>query len=61
VAGKRNPSKTAHDLLVKPGSAPGFDQGDPGVRIGAADKDAGVARLQEVVERLNPQLPETLR
>jgi PPK2 family polyphosphate:nucleotide phosphotransferase len=49
-------SKRAHDLLdslrVDPRSAPRLDRRDPTARIGAKTKDAGLERLQELVERL---------
>jgi PPK2 family polyphosphate:nucleotide phosphotransferase len=47
---------STHDLLkqlrVQPGSAAQLDRRDPGVRIGAPSKQDGLARLQELVERL---------
>jgi len=53
--GTRLVTKT-HDLLkelrVEPGSAPDLDRRDPDVRIGAPSKQEGLARLQELVERL---------
>ena len=46
-----------HDLLrqlrVEPGSAPRLDRRDPDERVGASDKEKGLARLQELVERLS--------
>ena len=49
-------SKTVHHLLdtlrVDAGSATRLDRRDPTARIGAETKDAGLARLQELVERL---------
>ena len=49
-------SKAVHHLLdtlrVDAGSAPRLDRRDPTARIGAETKDAGLARLQELVERL---------
>jgi PPK2 family polyphosphate:nucleotide phosphotransferase len=46
----------AHDLLeqlrVEPGSSPRLDRRDPDVRVGAPSKQEGLARLQELVERL---------
>jgi len=49
-------SKGVHHLLetlrVDAGSAPRLDRRDPTARIGAETKDAGLARLQELVERL---------
>jgi PPK2 family polyphosphate:nucleotide phosphotransferase len=44
--------KLLADLRVEPGHAPHLDRLDPGVRIGAADKTAGLARLAELVDRL---------
>ncbi len=46
-------SKLLKQLLVEPGSAPHLDRRDPDERLGAAGKEAGVARLAEVVERLS--------
>jgi PPK2 family polyphosphate:nucleotide phosphotransferase len=47
----------AHDhleqLRIEPGSAPKLDKRDPDVRIGAPSKQDGLARLQELVERLS--------
>jgi PPK2 family polyphosphate:nucleotide phosphotransferase len=40
------------ELRVKPGDAPLLDQRDPGARLGADDKSAGLARLAELVEQL---------
>jgi PPK2 family polyphosphate:nucleotide phosphotransferase len=37
---------------VEPGTPPRLDHRDPGVRAGAADKQAGVERLAEQVDRL---------
>jgi PPK2 family polyphosphate:nucleotide phosphotransferase len=39
-------------LRVEPGRRPGLDQRDPGARIGAADKQAGLRKLSAAVERL---------
>jgi len=39
-------------LRVEPGSPPGLERRDPGARLGAAGKAAGVERLGELVERL---------
>jgi PPK2 family polyphosphate:nucleotide phosphotransferase len=45
-----------HDLLeqlrVEPGSAPHLDRRDPGARLGAPSKEEGLARLQDLAERL---------
>jgi PPK2 family polyphosphate:nucleotide phosphotransferase len=41
-----------HDLHVEPGSTPGLDRRDAGLRIGAAGKDEGLSRLAELVGRL---------
>jgi PPK2 family polyphosphate:nucleotide phosphotransferase len=43
---------TAHHLRVEPGSPARLDHRDPGERIGAADKEQGLARLAALVERL---------
>jgi PPK2 family polyphosphate:nucleotide phosphotransferase len=40
------------ELRVEPGSPPHLAKRDPDARVGAADKNAGVARLTELVERL---------
>jgi PPK2 family polyphosphate:nucleotide phosphotransferase len=40
------------DLRVRPGSAPHLARRDPGARVAAPDKKAGLARLAELVERL---------
>jgi len=42
----------AAKLRIEPGSTPLLDRRDPGVRIGAADKQEGLVRLGELVERL---------
>ena len=39
-------------LRVEAGSAPRLEQRDPGARTGAPDKQAGLERLQELVDRL---------
>ena len=48
---------TPHDLIpslrVEAGSAPRLDRRDPGARIGAPGKQAGLAHLQELIERLS--------
>jgi PPK2 family polyphosphate:nucleotide phosphotransferase len=41
------------DLRVRPGSAPNLTKRDPGARVGAPDKKAGIVRLAELVERLS--------
>ncbi len=45
-----------HDLLdalrVPPGSPPCLEERDPGARVGAADKQAGIGRLAKLVDRL---------
>jgi PPK2 family polyphosphate:nucleotide phosphotransferase len=40
------------ELRVEPGSAPDLGKRDPGQRLGAPNKEAGIAQLQETVERL---------
>jgi len=40
------------ELCVEPGSAPHLERRDPGVRIGAAHKEAGLERLAGRIERL---------
>src|SRR6476661_8900385 len=40
------------ELRVEPGSKPRLDKRDPGGRVGAADKHAGVERIAKLVERL---------
>jgi PPK2 family polyphosphate:nucleotide phosphotransferase len=45
-------AKLLDDLRVEAGSAAHLDRRDPGVRIGAADKQEGVERLQELVVQL---------
>jgi PPK2 family polyphosphate:nucleotide phosphotransferase len=52
VAGKGLDPKPPHDLLVEPGSAPALETRDPAVRVGAAGKEEGLVRLEEVVERI---------
>jgi PPK2 family polyphosphate:nucleotide phosphotransferase len=42
----------AHHLRVEPGSPARLGHRDPGERIGAADKEQGLARLAELVDRL---------
>jgi len=46
------PSTLLDELRVRPGDAPGLDRRDPGARLGAADKPAGIERLAELVEQL---------
>jgi len=57
---RRSQSRTvagSHELVrelrVEPGSAPGLSARDPGVRIGAAGKEEGLARLAGLVEQLS--------
>ena len=52
MAGVTNKAKLLDDLRVEAGAAAHLDRRDPGVRIGAADKQAGVERLQELVLEL---------
>jgi PPK2 family polyphosphate:nucleotide phosphotransferase len=40
-------------LRVEPGSPPRLDRRDPGARLDADSKEAGLARLDELVERLS--------
>ncbi len=40
------------ELRVEPGSSPHLARRDPGARIGAPDKDEGLAHLTKLVERL---------
>jgi PPK2 family polyphosphate:nucleotide phosphotransferase len=40
------------ELRVEPGSAPELGRRDPGLRLGAPDKAAGLTRLAKLVERL---------
>ncbi len=44
--------KLLAELRVDAGSAPHLDKRDPGARVGADDKQEGVARIAELVERL---------
>ena len=48
---------TQHDLIrslrVEAGSAPRLEHRDPGKRVGASTKQAGLERLQELVDRLS--------
>jgi len=45
-------SHLLRELRVDPGSAPRLDRRDPGRRLGAPDRQSGLERLQERVERL---------
>jgi PPK2 family polyphosphate:nucleotide phosphotransferase len=40
-------------MRVEPGSPPRLDHRDPGARLGAPSKEAGLVRLQSLVERLS--------
>jgi PPK2 family polyphosphate:nucleotide phosphotransferase len=52
MAPMAKPSRLVDTLRVKPGSAPGLERRDPGLRPGAADRTEGLARLEEVAQRL---------
>ncbi len=41
------------EFLVEPGTAPKLADRDPGLRVGASDKGAGIERLAGLVERLS--------
>ena len=40
-------------MRVETGSSPRLEHRDPGVRVGAPNKEAGLVRLQELVDRLS--------
>ena len=48
-----NTGKLLDDLRVKAGSPPRLDRRDPDVRVGAADKQEGLERLEELVQELS--------
>jgi PPK2 family polyphosphate:nucleotide phosphotransferase len=45
-------SRLVDTLRVEPGAAPGLDRRDSGLRAGAADRTEGLARLEEMAQRL---------